>query len=44
MSTDNHETISDVELAFQEEKIEGLDGAEDSGLGDYPIDTFLIRK
>ncbi len=27
-----------------EEKIEGLDDAEDRGLGDYPIDTLLIRK
>lgn len=26
------------------EEIEGLDDAEDSGLGDYPIDTLLIRK
>lgn len=26
-----------------EEEPEGLDGAEDSSLGDYPIDTFLIR-
>jgi len=24
--------------------IEGLDDSEDSGLGDYPIDTLLIRK
>lgn len=28
----------------REEQIEGLDDAEDSGLGDYPIDTLLIRK
>ena len=27
-----------------EEPIEGLDDTEDSGLGDYPIDTLLIRK
>ncbi len=27
-----------------EEHIEGLGDAEDSGLGDYPIDTLLIRK
>ena len=26
-----------------EELIEGLDGDEDSSLGDYPIDTVLIR-
>jgi hypothetical protein len=26
------------------EEIEGLDESEDSGLGDYPIDTLLIRK
>jgi hypothetical protein len=26
------------------EEIEGLDDSEDSGLGDYPIDTLLIRK
>jgi hypothetical protein len=44
MSTDNQETIIDVELGSKEEEIEGLDGAEDTGLGDYPIDTFLIRK
>jgi hypothetical protein len=27
-----------------EEQIEGLDDTVDSGLGDYPIDTLLIRK
>jgi hypothetical protein len=27
-----------------EEEIEGLDGMEDAGWGDYPIDTFLIRN
>ena len=27
-----------------EEQIEGLDDTIDSGLGDYPIDTLLIRK
>jgi hypothetical protein len=26
------------------EEIEGVDDSEDSGLGDYPIDTLLIRK
>jgi hypothetical protein len=31
-------------LAVSDEQIEGLDDAEDSGLGDYPIDTLLIRK
>jgi hypothetical protein len=31
-------------VRLQEEQIEGLDDAEDSGLGDYPIDTLLIRK
>ena len=30
--------------AVIEEEIEGLDGGEDSGFGDYPIDTLLIRK
>ncbi len=28
----------------QGEQIEGLDDTEDTGLGDYPIDTLLIRK
>ena len=28
----------------EEEQIEGLDDTIDSGLGDYPIDTLLIRK
>jgi len=28
----------------QSEEIEGLDEIEDGGLGDYPIDTLLIRK
>jgi len=27
-----------------DEGVEGLDNTEDSGLGDYPIDTLLIRK
>jgi hypothetical protein len=30
--------------AVIDEEIEGLDGGEDSGFGDYPIDTLLIRK
>jgi hypothetical protein len=30
--------------AMAVEEIEGLDECEDSGLGDYPIDTLLIRK
>jgi len=31
-------------LTEEEEQIEGLDDTIDSGLGDYPIDTLLIRK
>jgi Protein of unknown function DUF262 len=31
-------------LPSPEELIEGLDDGEDSGLGEYPIDTLLIRK
>ena len=31
-------------VPLQEEQIEGLDDTEDAGLGDYPIDTLLIRK
>ena len=33
-----------IDTALEEEKIEGLDDAEDASWGDYPIDTMLIRN
>lgn len=36
--------IPDELVPPKDEPIEGSDDAEDSGLGDYPIDTLLIRK
>lgn len=36
--------MSDLRESTREEPIEGLGEDEDAGLGDYPIDTLLIRQ
>lgn len=36
--------MSDLRESAREEPIEGLGEDEDEGLGDYPIDTLLIRQ
>ncbi len=36
--------MNDTQTQVIEEEIEGLDRDEDSSLGDYPIDTLLIRN
>ncbi len=41
---DNTEEIEEAEQVAEIDKIEGLGDDEDTSLGDYPIDTLLIRN